>query len=73
MSMGGMNAWQWAEAYRDEVEGVMPVVTLPIRVPGRNLIWRLLAINYITDDPAWLSGIMQDLSVAGSNRINSFA
>jgi hypothetical protein len=24
ISMGGMNAWQWAEAYPEEVEGVMP-------------------------------------------------
>jgi homoserine O-acetyltransferase len=26
MSMGGMNAWQWAEAYPDAMDGVMPVV-----------------------------------------------
>jgi homoserine O-acetyltransferase len=35
MSMGGMNAWQWAEAYPDAVEGVMPVASLPIKVSGR--------------------------------------
>jgi homoserine O-acetyltransferase len=27
MSMGGMHAWQWAQAYPDAVEGVMPVVS----------------------------------------------
>jgi homoserine O-acetyltransferase/O-succinyltransferase len=29
MSMGGMNAWQWAEAYPDEMNGVMAVVAFP--------------------------------------------
>jgi homoserine O-acetyltransferase len=28
MSMGGMNVWQWAEAYPDMTDGVMPVVSL---------------------------------------------
>ena len=56
MSMGGMNAWQWAEDYPDAIDGVMPVVSLPIKVSGRNLIWRRLAISYITDDPDWKDG-----------------
>src|ERR1700761_732975 len=47
ISMGGMNAWQWAEAYPDAVDGIMPVVTLPIPVSGRNMIWRRLAIDSI--------------------------
>ena len=40
ISMGGMNAWQWAETYPDAMDGVMPVVSLPIKVSGRNLPWR---------------------------------
>jgi homoserine O-acetyltransferase/O-succinyltransferase len=56
ISMGGMNAWQWAEAYPDAVEGVMPVVSLPARVAGRNLIWRRLAVRYIQEDPEWRDG-----------------
>ena len=56
VSMGGMNAWQWAEAYPEEVEGVMPVVSLPTRVAGRNLVWRRLAVQCIQDDPAWHDG-----------------
>jgi homoserine O-acetyltransferase len=56
MSMGGMNAWQWAESYPDAIDGVMPVVSLPIKVSGRNLIWRRLAVNTITDDPDWKGG-----------------
>jgi homoserine O-acetyltransferase/O-succinyltransferase len=56
MSMGGMNAWQWAEAYPDEMDGVMPVVSLPIKVSGRNAIWRHLAVDMIRDDPAYQGG-----------------
>lgn len=47
MSMGGMNAWQWAETYPDAMDGVMPVVSLPIKVSGRNLLWRRMVIDTI--------------------------
>jgi homoserine O-acetyltransferase/O-succinyltransferase len=56
MSMGGMNAWQWAEAWPDTVEGIMPVVSLPVAVSGRNLLWRRMAIADIRDDPDWQGG-----------------
>jgi homoserine O-acetyltransferase/O-succinyltransferase len=56
MSMGGMNAWQWAEAYPDAMDGVMPVVSLPIKVSGRNLLWRRMVINDIRSDPEWNGG-----------------
>jgi homoserine O-acetyltransferase len=56
MSMGGMNAWQWAEAYPDEMDGVMPVAAFPIRVSGRNLLWRRVLIDLITSDPEWDGG-----------------
>src|ERR1700731_2253673 len=56
MSMGGMHAWQWAEAYPDAVEGVMPVVSLPIKVSGRNLLRRRMVIDDIRSDPDWQGG-----------------
>jgi homoserine O-acetyltransferase/O-succinyltransferase len=56
MSMGGMNAWQWAERYPDQVEAIMPVVCLPAPVSGRNLLWRRLAIAEIRSDPDWQRG-----------------
>ncbi|WP_201314940.1 alpha/beta fold hydrolase [Dyella sp. EPa41] len=56
MSMGGMNAWQWAEAYPDMVDGVMPVVSLPTPVSGRNLLWRRMVIDSIRSDPEWKEG-----------------
>jgi homoserine O-acetyltransferase len=56
MSMGGMNAWQWAEDFPDAIDGVMPVVSLPVKISGRNLIWRHLAMDYIRNDPEWRGG-----------------
>jgi homoserine O-acetyltransferase len=56
VSMGGMNAWQWAEAYPDQVSAIMPVVSLPVPVSGRNLLWRRMAIAEIRGDPEWQSG-----------------
>ena len=56
MSMGGMNAWQWAEAYPDMMDGVMPVVSLPIKVSGRNILWRRMVIDAIRSDPDWKGG-----------------
>jgi homoserine O-acetyltransferase len=56
MSMGGMNAWQWAEAYPDAMDGIMPVVALPIKVSGRNLLWRRIVIDGIRSDPEWRNG-----------------
>ena len=56
MSMGGMNAWQWAEAYPDMMDGVMPVVSLPIPVSGRNLLWRRMVIDSIRSDLQWKNG-----------------
>jgi len=56
MSMGGMNAWQWAERYPHMMDGVMPVVSLPIAVSGRNLLWRRLVVDSIRNDPYWQDG-----------------
>jgi homoserine O-acetyltransferase/O-succinyltransferase len=56
MSMGGMNAWQWAEAYPDAMDGVMPVVSMPIPISGRNMLWRRIVIDAIRSDPQWNGG-----------------
>ena len=54
--MGGMNAWQWAEVYPDAMDGIMPVVSLPIPVSGRNLLWRRMVIDDLRSDPEWQRG-----------------
>jgi homoserine acetyltransferase/uncharacterized protein (DUF302 family) len=56
LSMGGMNAWQWAEMYPDEVDGIMPVVCLPTRISGRNLLWRRIVAQSIRSDAEWDGG-----------------
>jgi homoserine O-acetyltransferase/O-succinyltransferase len=56
MSMGGMHAWLWAEEYPDAVSGIMPVVALPTRIAGRNLVWRRIVARAIRSDPEWKGG-----------------
>ncbi len=56
LSMGGMNAWQWSELYPDAVKGVMPIVSLPTRIAGRNLLWRRFVSGQIRGDPEWKDG-----------------
>jgi homoserine O-acetyltransferase len=56
VSMGGMNAWQWAVAYPDNVNAIMPVVALPVPISGRNLLWRRIVIADIRNDPDWQRG-----------------
>jgi homoserine O-acetyltransferase/O-succinyltransferase len=49
MSMGCMNAWQWAEAYPNAMDGIMPIACFPAPISGRNLLWRrmvVLSIKY---------------------------
>jgi homoserine O-acetyltransferase len=56
MSMGGMNAWQWAEKCPDKVKGIMPVVSFPTAISGRNLLWRTIVTRSIRNDPTWHGG-----------------
>ncbi|WPB75215.1 alpha/beta fold hydrolase [Archangium violaceum] len=56
LSMGGMNAWLWSELYPDDVEAVMPIVALPTRISGRNLLWRRFVSHQIRNDPEWKGG-----------------
>jgi homoserine O-acetyltransferase len=56
ISMGCMNAWQWAQAYPDAMDGIMPVACFPSPITGRNLLWRRMVVNAIKSDPAWAGG-----------------
>jgi len=60
MSMGCMNAWQWAEAYPDVMDGVMPIACFPAPISGRNLLWRRIVINTIKSDPLYGNGTYQE-------------
>jgi homoserine O-acetyltransferase len=59
MSMGCMNAWQWAETYPDAMDGILPVACFPSSISGRNLIWRRMVVDSIRSDPTWAGGNYQ--------------
>jgi homoserine O-acetyltransferase len=55
-SMGCMHAFVWGETHPDFADALMPLACLPMQVSGRNRLWRKLAIDAITSDPAWKGG-----------------
>ena len=55
-SMGCMHAFVWGETHPDFADALMPLACLPVQVAGRNRLWRKLAIDAITSDPAWKGG-----------------
>jgi len=55
-SMGGMQAWMWAERYPDFVDAVMPIACQPIAISGRNLLFRHILTQAIRNDPDWQEG-----------------
>jgi homoserine O-acetyltransferase/O-succinyltransferase len=66
MSMGCMNAWQWAEAYPDAMDGIMPIACFPAPISGRNLLWRRMLIDGIESDPLWENGSYQKQPPSGA-------
>jgi len=59
MSMGCMNAWQWAEAYPDAMDGIMAIACFPSPISGRNLVWRRMVVESIRSDPSWAKGVYE--------------
>jgi homoserine O-acetyltransferase/O-succinyltransferase len=55
-SMGGMHTWLWSELHPTFMDGVMPIVSLPTKITGRNLLWRQSIIEAIKSDPTWQEG-----------------
>ncbi|MCW8454578.1 alpha/beta fold hydrolase [Fluoribacter dumoffii] len=55
-SMGGKHSWLWSELYPEFMDGIMPIVCLPRKIDGRNLLWRQIVINSIKNDPSWENG-----------------
>lgn len=56
LSIGGMHAWMWGEQYPDAAEALMPVVSLPAPVSGRNALWRKIITEAVRSDPEWKNG-----------------
>jgi homoserine O-acetyltransferase len=66
MSMGCMNAWQWAEAYPDAMDGIMAIACFPAPISGRNLLWRRMLVDGIRSDPLWENGNYQKQPPSGA-------
>ena len=58
-SMGGMQAWIWAEKYPDLIDGIIPIACQTEKISGRNLLWRRLISIAIRADPEWKGGDYQ--------------
>ncbi|MGI4982991.1 MAG: alpha/beta fold hydrolase [Janthinobacterium lividum] len=56
VSMGGMQTWMWGERYPDMADALMPVVSQPVAIAGRNWLWRQMVIGAIRNDPDWRGG-----------------
>jgi homoserine O-acetyltransferase len=55
-SMGCMHSFMWAERWPDAAAAVMPLACLPVPIAGRNRMWRRMAVDLITSDPAYAGG-----------------
>src|SRR5439155_1656875 len=55
-SMGGMHTWMWGEDYPDMMDALMPLACLPVRIAGRNRLWRAMVMDAIRNDPSWRNG-----------------
>lgn len=55
-SMGGMQAWMWAERYPDFMDGIVPLASVPTQIAGRNRMMRRIISQSIRSDPEWRGG-----------------
>lgn len=59
-SMGGMQTWLWGIHYRDFMDFLVPLASLPAEIAGRNRMIRKMIMDSITGDPAWRGGEYDD-------------
>ena len=55
-SMGGMQAFLWAETYPQGADAFVSIAATPAQISGRNEVWREMIAQAIHDDPAWKGG-----------------
>ncbi|PFH62468.1 hypothetical protein XA68_13370 [Ophiocordyceps unilateralis] len=69
--MGGMNSWQWAGMFPDEVDAVFPMVSLPTPIGGRLAMGFKMGIDAIQSDPAYKGGDYVEQPLLGlTNAVN---
>ncbi len=59
VSQGGMHTWLWGELHPDFMDALMPMVSQPVEIAGRNRMWRKTAMDLIRNDPGWNNGEYQ--------------
>ncbi|MBB3347954.1 alpha/beta fold hydrolase [Sphingomonas sp. BK069] len=64
-SMGCMHALQWGERWPDAARALMPLGCEAVQIAGLNRMWRQLAIESITADPAYAGGRYRAQPLAG--------
>jgi homoserine O-acetyltransferase len=69
-SMGCMHSFMWGETYSGFMDALMPLACLPVQIAGRNRLWRKMAIDAITGDPAWEGGNYKSEPLAGLRTAN---
>jgi homoserine O-acetyltransferase len=69
-SMGCMHSFLWGETYPGFMDALMPLACLPVQIAGRNRLWRKMAIDAITADPAWEGGDYKSEPLAGLRTAN---
>lgn len=55
-SMGGMHTWMWGYQYPDFMDALMPIMSMPVEIAGRNRMLRKMILNLIMNDPTWNNG-----------------
>ena len=55
-SMGCMQSFVWGETYPTFMDALAPFACLPVKLAGRNRMWRYMAMQSIRTDPAWKNG-----------------
>ena len=55
-SMGGMQAWIWAQKHPDYMDIAIPMASFPTELSSRNWILRRLITDSIRNDPEWKGG-----------------
>lgn len=55
-SMGAMHTWVWGYLYPDFMDALMPLASAPVRIVGRNRMFRAMILQSIQKDPAYHNG-----------------
>ncbi|HEY1542210.1 MAG TPA: alpha/beta fold hydrolase, partial [Xanthobacteraceae bacterium] len=55
-SMGGMQAWMWAERHPDYMDAIVPMAAQPTPMASRNWMLRRMMLETIRNDPEYDNG-----------------